>query len=183
MGSVRGDRGAPLVPGGSERPQPWWRRLLARFRRRPSPPVVVPEAPPQRYRCGGLEVVVTRLASAPLLGRPVRLVYRVEVATSDGRSWIGRIGFPLDHGSERRAAEAALLDLERLWRDPRGWEAEWTAGLNEREADALLGAASVAADRLAAAWIGPAVAAARAASWSWLEEVSPPDRGAGSAPG
>lgn len=143
------------------------RRLLAwlgrRFRRRrPALPTAVPGAPPRRFSVGTLRVTVTRQASASVLGRPARLVYRVEVVEAEGlRRWAGRLGFPLGEGSERRAAEEALADLERLWRTPEEWQASWTAGLSARQAEALLGAVAFQADAAAAAWIGPALAAAR----------------------
>lgn len=166
---------------------PWICDLAARLLRRRRPePVAAPEVPaaaPVRFRAGGLLVTVTCQGSRSARGRRAQVVHLVSVEAADGGpGWTARYGFEVGDHDPRRAAAAALDELERAAGDANAWRQEWTEGMSEREAEALLGGPDLRGTAPAAAWAGPLLAAARdGAEWR-LEPEPIAAEGAPSAP-
>jgi len=137
-------------------------RVFRRRRPAPAPEPVVPPAPPVRFRAGGLVVTVTCQGSRAAPGRAARVVHLVSVEpTPSGPAWTARYGFAVGDHDPARAAVAALDELERAAGDPDAWRRDWTAGMSEREAEALLGGPDLAATAPAAEWAAPLLAGAR----------------------
>ena len=135
---------------------------------RPAPPPI-PPGPPIAFSAGPLRVTVTCQGTRTALQRAPRVVYEVVIEEiGSSRSWTSRYGFSPDDGSERRAAEAALAELERIHRDPQGWQREWTEGMSHREMEAFLGDPRAERDREAAGWIGPALEGLGGGPGDWL---------------
>lgn len=151
-------------------------RLLRRRRPAPPPPPEVPPAPPVRFRAGALLVTVTCQGSRSTPGRGARVVHLVSVEAADaGPQWTARYGFEVGEHDPRRAAAAALDELERAAGDPDGWHREWTEGMSERETEALLGGPDLRATGPAASWAGPLLATARdGAGWRLEPDAGDP---------
>jgi hypothetical protein len=161
------------------------RRLITWLVRRrppvPPAPPAIPPGPPIAFSAGPLRVRVTCQGTRTALQRAPRVVYEVVIEeTGSSRSWTSRYGFNPDNGSERRAAEAALAELERIHRDPRGWQREWTAGMSHREMEAFLGDPRAERDREAATWIGPALDGLGPDRGAWLVPAGEAEPASGS---
>jgi len=148
------------------------------LRRRPPvapPPPLVPPGPPVAFSAGPLLVTVTCQGTRRALQRAPRVVYDVVVEEPESsRQWTSRYGFDPEGCSERRAAETALAELDRIHHDPQGWQREWTEGMSHREAEAILGDPRTGRDHEAAAWVGPVLDDLRqsgASRGSWLAPV------------
>jgi hypothetical protein len=101
-----------------------------------------------------VEVTPTGLKAAGI-NRP-SVVYQVRITREDDpRTWSSRYGFPPREAAARRAADAALDELDEVWRDHDRWLARVTDGMSEDEVEAIEDSPAVKLDRRAAEWIGP----------------------------
>lgn len=137
-------------------------RLLRTFRGRPAgqtewvDELPVSAGPPQSFAIGVLRLRVrpTGLKAAGI--NPPSIVYEVTITRDDDpRTWSSRYGFAPREASARRAADAALDELDEVCRDRVGWLARVTDGMSEDEVEAMEDSPAVKLDRRAAAWIGP----------------------------
>ena len=109
------------------------------------------DATPKGIRAGG--------------SNPPSAVYEVRVSVAgDARSWSSSYGLPAGDNSAAAAAEAALDELDQIWRDPAGWRASALAGMTEDEVEAMEDSPVVRLDFKAAQWIGPQLDAVRDAT-------------------
>ncbi|HEY8739965.1 MAG TPA: hypothetical protein VIN56_05190, partial [Candidatus Dormibacteraeota bacterium] len=87
--------------------------------------------PPESYGVGALHLDInpTGLKSAGT-NRP-SVVYEVSITRADDlRAWSSRYGFAPREASARHAADAALDELEEIWRDHDGWWRRVTEGMS-----------------------------------------------------
>jgi len=127
---------------------------------------------PESFEVGRLVIDVTpRGLKAAGINRP-SIVYVVRVGLpAEGRAWSSSYGFPPRQASARRAADAALDELDEVARDPRAWLRRVTDGMTEDEAEAMIESPGVEQDRTAAEWFGPELAPRRVLrrdTGSWL---------------
>jgi len=154
-------------------------RLLRRFRGRSAADATWDEDPPvsagapESFQVGGLVVDVTPKGLKAAGINKASIVYTVRLGLSaDPRGWSSGYGFPPREASARRAANAALDELDEVARDPEAWLRRVTDGMTEEEAEAMEDSPGVVLDRRAAAWVGPELERLRPRrrdSGSWLE--------------
>ena len=127
---------------------------------------------PESFELGRLVIDVTpRGLKAAGINHP-SIVYVVSVGLpSEGRAWSSSYGFPPRQASARRAAEAALDELDEVARDPEAWVERVTDGMTEEEAEAMIDSPGMENDRHAAEWCAAELAPRRAQrqqAGSWL---------------
>jgi hypothetical protein len=111
---------------------------------------------PETFALGGLVVTVTPRGLKAAGANAPSMVYEVGVSLAAGPGrWASRYGLEPRQASVRRAAEAALDELDEVAADPAAWTARVTAGMSEDEAEAMLDSPSVVSDLEAAGWVGP----------------------------
>lgn len=117
---------------------------------------------PESFQLGDLVIDVTpRGLKAAGINRP-SIVYVVRVAlASNARTWTSSYGFPPREASARRAADAALDELDEAANNPDAWWRRVTEGMTPDEVEAMEDSPAVEQDRSAAAWVGPLLEAAR----------------------
>lgn len=127
---------------------------------------------PEAFEVGILRLQVTPTGLKAAGINPPTVVYEVRIGRSDdARAWSSRYGFPPREASARRAADAALDELDEAWRDHDRWLGRVTAGMSEDEVEAMEDSPAVKLDRRAAEWAGPELdprRAARRADGTWL---------------
>ena len=139
---------------------------------------LVSAGPVESYDVAGLSVeVIPQGIKASGVNQP-SMVYRVTITERSGsRTWTSSYGFEPGGASARQAAEAALGELYLVYREPERWREEWTEGMSEDEAEAMLDGTVARADLKAAQWVGPRLAELRERRPSerpgWLEGVGP----------
>lgn len=128
-------------------------------------PVGVVSAPPQTFVLGDLQIEATPKGIKAAGPNPASAVWEVRVtADGDARAWASRYGLPARDNSAGAATEAALDELDQIWRDPDGWKAVALAGMSEDEVEAMEDSPMMQLDFKAAQWIGPHLDAVRAAT-------------------
>ena len=127
---------------------------------------------PETFRVGGLVVDVVPRGLKAAGDNPAAIVYNVRVGlATDPRAWASSYGFPPRQASARRAADAALDELDEVARDPDAWIRRVTDGMSEEEAEAMEDSPGVRLDLRAAEWVGPELERLReqrGALGSWL---------------
>jgi hypothetical protein len=131
-------------------------------------------SPPQTFEVGALVVAASPLGVKAAGANRPSAVYQVTIHV-EGRSakWSSRYGLPATDNSARQAAEAALDELDQLWRDPDGWRRQVLDGMSEDEVEAMEDSPSMRLDLQASRWVGPqldAVRGQRETTGSWLVE-------------
>ena len=134
--------------------------------------VPVSAGAPESFQVGDLVIDVTpRGLKAAGINQP-SIMYVVRVALpSGGRTWTSSYGFPPREATARRAAEAALDELDEAAREPATWWRRVTEGMTPEEVEAMEDSPGVEQDRAAAAWVAPSLEALRARhrdAGSWL---------------
>lgn len=132
----------------------------------------VSAGPPQSLAIGVLRLRVTPSGLKAAGINPPSIVYEVTISRDDDpRTWSSRYGFAPREASARRAADAALDELDEVWRDHDRWLARVTYGMSEDEVEAMEDSPAVKLDRRAAQWIGPELESLRdrrRADGTWL---------------
>ncbi|MEA2684365.1 MAG: hypothetical protein QOK05_2693 [Chloroflexota bacterium] len=127
---------------------------------------------PEAFDLGALRLQVNPTGLKAAGGNPPSIVYEVKISRSDDpRAWSSRYGFPPREASARRAADAALDELDEVWRDHDRWLARVTDGMSEDEVEAMEDSPAVRLDRRAAEWVGPELdplREARDGAGTWL---------------
>ncbi|MGB2940079.1 MAG: hypothetical protein WBD38_07270 [Candidatus Dormiibacterota bacterium] len=119
-------------------------------------------APPQTFVLGDLQIEATPKGIKAAGPNPASAVWEVRVtAAGDARTWASRYGLPARDNSAPAAADAALDELDQIWRDPDGWKAVALAGMSEDEVEAMEDSPMMRLDFKAAQWIGPFLDAVR----------------------
>ncbi|MFN2464174.1 MAG: hypothetical protein ABR573_09780 [Candidatus Dormibacteria bacterium] len=152
--------------------------LLRTFRGRPrgtaawEAELPVSAGAPENFALGELTLAVRPLGLKAAGENRPSIVYEVSLSgPGDPRGWSSSYGLPPASASARRAAEAALDELDEVGRDPAAWVARLTAGMSEDEAEAMLDSPAVKADQRAAGWVAPNLEPLRSqrARWgAWL---------------
>ena len=128
---------------------------------------------PESFRVGALVVDVVPKGLKAAGANPPSIVYTVRVGlVSDPRAWSSSYGFPPREASARRAADAALDELNELDLDPAAWLQRITDGMSSEEAEAMEDSPAVRLDRRAAEWVGVELEPRRPRrrdAESWLE--------------
>jgi hypothetical protein len=129
--------------------------------------------PPERFRVGGLVLVVLPVGVRAVGVNPASAVFEVRIEPAAGvRAWSSRYGLPALSGA-REAATTALDELWEIWSDREGWQQRLTTGVSEDEAEALLDSPGSRADVKTAIAVGAALATGRDNDGAWLlEEVA-----------
>jgi hypothetical protein len=136
------------------------RRARATWSDQPAPSVATARA---SFTLGSLQIVVQPLGARAAGSNRPSAVFEVKVTGADEpRGWSSRYGFDPARATAEKAANAALDELDEIWRDPTTWEARLTAGMSEDETEAMLDSPAARLDLKSARWIGPHLDAARA---------------------
>ena len=119
-------------------------------------------SPPASFTLGRLEVAARPLGVKSAGGNPPSAVYDVTVSLAGGsRQWSSRYGLPATDNSARQAAEAALDEVDDIWRRPDAWRARALEGMSADEVEAMEDSPSMQHDLDAARWMGPELDAVR----------------------
>jgi hypothetical protein len=122
-------------------------------------------SPPESFRLGRLEIAARPLGVKAAGNNRPSAVYEVRISLSgDSRSWSSKYGLPATDNSARQAAEAALDEVDEIWREPETWRARALEGMTDDEVEAMENGPAMQHDIEAAAWIGPQLDAVRASS-------------------
>lgn len=127
---------------------------------------------PEAFQVGILRLQVTPTGLKAAGVNAPSVVYEVHISRADDpRGWSSRYGFPPREASARRAADAALDELDEAWSNHDRWLGRVTEGMSEDEIEAMEESPAVRLDRRAAEWVGPELdpqRAARQADGTWL---------------
>jgi hypothetical protein len=131
---------------------------------------------PEAFEVGILRLQVTPTGLKAAGVNAPSVVYEVHISRADDpRAWSSRYGLSPREASARRAADAALDELDEAWRDHDRWLRRVTEGMSEDEIEAMEDSPAVKLDRRAAEWVGPELdsrRAARQADGTWLSAGS-----------
>jgi hypothetical protein len=122
-------------------------------------------SPPESFTLGPLTVEARPLGVKAAGDNRPSAVYDVRVSLEGGSpKWSSKYGLPATDNSARQAAEAALDELDEIWRRPDAWRARMLEGMNAEEVEAMEDSPAMRQDLEGARWIGPELDAVRAAT-------------------
>jgi hypothetical protein len=122
-------------------------------------------SPPESFTLGRLTIAARPLGVKAAGGNRPSAVYEVRVSLSGGSPWwASKYGLPATDNSARQAAEAALDELDEIWRQPEAWRERTLEGMSAEEVEAMEDSPTMRHDLEGARWIGPELDAVRAAT-------------------